>query len=103
MKKEIEKLDIRLTEKTRQVMKDMSKETMNRLESHKEVEDWMSQQEELYKINMEAVKLQKLSMDKNNRKMFIFESVLSEFNIHIEALKTHCLATDLHLESTLPL
>jgi hypothetical protein len=28
---------------------------------------------------------------------------LSEFNINIEALKTHCLATDLHLESALPL
>ena len=28
---------------------------------------------------------------------------MSEFNLNIEALKTHCLATDLHLESTLPL
>lgn len=28
---------------------------------------------------------------------------MSEFNINIEALKTHALSTDLHLESTLPI
>ena len=32
-----------------------------------------------------------------------YEKIANEFNKHIEALKTHCLTTDLHLESTLPL
>ena len=32
-----------------------------------------------------------------------YEKIANEFNRHIEALKTHCLTTDLHLESTLPL
>ena len=32
-----------------------------------------------------------------------YEKIANEFNKHIEALKTHCLTTDLHLESALPL
>ena len=37
------------------------------------------------------------------KKIEIFERVMCEFNINIEALKTHALTTDLHFESTLPL
>ena len=36
-------------------------------------------------------------------KFALLERVTSEFSINIEALKTHALTTDLHLESTLPL
>ena len=36
-------------------------------------------------------------------KFGIYEKVLVEFNTNIDELKTHCLTTDLHLESSLPL
>ena len=46
-------------------------------------------------------------MNKNyiimDKKFELFERVMCEFNLNIEALKTHALSTDLHLESTLPL
>jgi hypothetical protein len=57
----------------------------------------------LYSLNFESLTSDKIHLDKLDRKFGVFEAVLSEFNINIEALKTHCLATDLHLESSLPL
>ena len=45
----------------------------------------------------------KAEFTKQGQKFEIFERVSSEFMINIEALKTHALATDLHLESTMPL
>ena len=54
-------------------------------------------------MNFDSIKEIKLDIDLQKKKFEIFERISSEFQINIEALKTHALSTDLHLESSLPI
>lgn len=54
-------------------------------------------------MNLEDIKKARADIEKFERKFTVFEAVTSEFNVNIEALKTHALSTDMHLESTLPI
>ena len=74
-----------------------------RREEQLKFQDWTVTQTEFYKLNLEGLKQHTAELTKQQNKFEVFERVVSEFNINIEALKTHALSTDLHLESSLPL
>lgn len=63
----------------------------------------LSTNEEFYKLSSDKIKDLRMDHTALDKKFGLFERVSSEFSINIEALKTHALTTDLHLESTLPL
>ena len=103
MKNETEKIDRRLTKKIQEVEKDVCEKHLIRVQETKTFEEQQAKQEEFYKLSFDGLKDLRLDFVKQNKKFEIFERVASEFQINIEALKTHALSTDLHLESALPL
>ena len=54
-------------------------------------------------MNCEEIKIIKVKAENMKNKFDFFERVSAEFHLNIEALKTHALTTDLHLESALPI
>ena len=65
--------------------------------------DWSLKHEEFNKLHKEEIKTIRANADILKNKFDFFERVSTEFHLNIEALKTHALTTDLHLESALPI
>ena len=65
--------------------------------------DWSKKHEEFHKLNCDEIEAIKANHDNLVNKFGFFERVAAEFHLNIEALKTHALTTDLHLESSLPI
>lgn len=103
MRRETEKIDVRLSEKTMELQTRLENFETEHERLKLKLETWQSHAETIADLNSEHFK----TMNKNyiimDKKFELFERVMSEFNLNIEALKTHALSTDLHLESTLPL
>lgn len=98
-----EKVESRLSNRIDELLQQMHDLNNERISDKKLFEEWQSQQNEFYKLNFDSVKELRLTSDLQSRKFEVFERVMSEFQINIEALKTHALSTDLHFESSLPL
>ena len=76
---------------------------MKRKEDIQSFKEWISKSEEFYKLNSNDIRDLKACDEHIAKKFDIFERIMVEFNLNIEALKTHALSTDLHLESSLPI
>ena len=69
----------------------------------KDTQAWYKQQETIADLHQEGFKQIEKSYTLVDKKLNLFERIVSEHNINIEALKTFALSTDLHLEASLPL
>ena len=103
MQNETEKIDARLTKQIKELREQIEDNNIERINETKLNEEWQQKQEEFYKLNSMGLKELKAEFATQCKKFEIFEKVSSEFQINIEALKTHALATDLHLEATIPM
>lgn len=103
IKKETDRIDARLTKKIKEVIEDIDKEKNDRLADMRQYEEWIAQHEKYYNLNVEAIQNITTTHVNSQKRLEIYERIMSEFHLNIEALKTHSLSTDLHLESTLPL
>ena len=69
----------------------------------KRYEEWVTKHDKFYNLNVKAFQDINVQHMNQMKRLEIYERIMSEFHLNIEAIKTHCLSTDLHLESTLPL
>ena len=100
---ETEKLDKRFKTKMTIIEDKLDQELHRKRQETSQIKEWINKHEVLYANSFDDLNRQGKRLGLVEGKFIHYEKIANEFNKHIEALKTHCLTTDLHLESTLPL